>query len=228
LSLKWFAFVILGVFLCRADTVISVTQNANIAEWGVTNTATYGQTITTPGTNTELASFTFNLGPQYIGSGPIHYQAYVYAWDSVTDMATGPALYQSPVSTFTPNGSYQAETFAPDVNLLPGAQYALFFSTSGLQTGQPLSTISWGANNSGAYGGGEFVYLNNGNDSSQWTTSRWDNFGASYDLAFTADFTSPTATPEPRSEALVLGLGLALALVVRSNWPKLRSPRTSV
>lgn len=119
---KLISLVLWAAYLCHADTVLSASQTDQIKPWGVTDTATYGQTITTQTTDTELTSFTFYLGPQDSGSGPIEYQADVYAWDPITSMATGPALYQSPVSAFTANGSFDAETFTPDVNLTAGDQ----------------------------------------------------------------------------------------------------------
>ena len=203
---KLVSLVLWATCLCHADTVLSASQSDQIKPWGVTDTATYGQTITTPTTGTELTSFTFYLGPQYSGSGPINYQAYVYAWDGTTNMATGSALYQSSMSTFTPNVSFNPVTFTPDINLTAGDQYVLFFSTSGLQSGQPDSTIYWGYSPSDPYTGGGFVFLNNGDDQSQWTSTAWSV--TIVDLAFTADFASPV--PEPRLAVLLCGMGFCL------------------
>jgi hypothetical protein len=204
---KLVSLIVLAACLCHADTVLSASQNDLIKPWGVTDSATYGQTITTPTTDTELTSFTFYLGPQYMGSGSIEYEAYVYAWDATTSMATGSAQYQSWLSTFTANGSFDPVTFTPDINLTSGDQYVLFFSTSGLQAGRLDSTIYWGFNTSLPYTGGGFVFLNNGDDQSQWTSTAWSVAHAA-DLAFTADFASPV--PEPRLEVLLFGSGFCL------------------
>ncbi len=219
---KLVGLVLWVAYLCHADTVLSASQFDQIKPWGVTDTATYGQTITTPTTDTELTSFTFYLGPQYSGSGPIEYQSYVYAWDATTRMATGPVLYQSSVSTFTANGSLDPVTFTPDVNLTAGDQYVLFFSTSGLQGGQPDSTIYWGYNQNDPYTGGSYVFLNNGDDPSQWTSTAWDVASAA-DLAFTADFASPV--PEPRLAVLLFGMVFCL---VAYRLRKRRSRRAAL
>lgn len=204
---KLLSLVILAACLCQADTVLSASQYDQIKPWGVTDTATYGQTITTPTTDTELNSFTFYLGPQYMGSGSIEYDAYVYAWDATTSMAAGSALYQSSLSTFTANGSFDPVTFTPDINLTAGDPYVLFFSTSGLQSGRLDSTIYWSYNPKDPYTGGNFVFLNNGDDQSQWTSTAW-SVAHSADLAFTADFASPV--PEPRLPVLLFGMGFCL------------------
>jgi hypothetical protein len=206
--LRFFALASLLASLSFADTVVSAGQNSNVFEWGVSNTATYGQTVTTPVADTELASFTFNLGPQWNGSGNINYEAWVYQWSSVNNRATGPALYQSALQTYTPGAGYTPVTFNPGIDLVAGDQYVMFLSTSGLQSGRPQSTIYWGSNSSNDYTGGSFVFLNNGDNASQWTNANWNvGFSGAADLAFTADFKS---TPEPSSFA---AFGVLAALI---------------
>jgi hypothetical protein len=206
------AFLVLAAApsTARADSMISVPRTGSVFNWGVTDTATYGQTVTVPANgDTQLNSFTFYLGPQYIGSGAINYEAYVYAWDSTTNMAAGSALYTSSQSSYTPGAGYVPVTFSPGVNLIAGDQYVLFFSTSGLQSGMPNSQIYWGFNLSNPYVDGEFVFLNNTNDPTAWTTSAWtiDWLAQGSDLAFDADFSAPAAVPEPGT-ALLLAIGL--------------------
>ena len=64
-----------------------------------------------------------------------------------------------------------------------------------------------GARNNNPYSGGRFVYLNNGNNFGQLVSNTWDTFGDSYDLAFTAQLSSPNEVPEPVTMAL-FGTGL--------------------
>ena len=74
----------------------------SIQSWGVTNTATYGQTITPTAQQTRLGSFTFDLAKT---SGTAsQYQAFVYQWDSVNQRITGTALFSSGVLT-APTGT---------------------------------------------------------------------------------------------------------------------------
>jgi hypothetical protein len=208
----------------RAQTVISAPQTGSSFgyPWGVTNTATYGDTVTVP-TNgdTELNSFTFYLGPQDSGSGAINYEAYVYGWNSGTDMATGSALYSSGPQSYTAGAGFSPVTFHPSIDLTAGGSYVLFFSTSGLQGGQPISTIEWATSNT-VITGVTGVYLNNGNDPSLWTTAGWaTGYGGTAgpgEFATSIDFGSPVVTPE-LSSLLLYGTGLLalLAKVARSK-----------
>src|SRR4029079_18647723 len=77
-----------------------------IGDWGVTNTATYGQTITPTVAQTRLSSFTFQLS-QIAGAAP-QYQAFVYQWDATNQLIIGSALFSSSVLT-APSGA----AFAP-------------------------------------------------------------------------------------------------------------------
>ena len=154
-----------------------------ITDWGVPNTATYGQTITATATQARLSSFTFQLS-HWLGPAS-QYQAFVYQWDATNQRITGNALFSSGVLT-APSGA----VFTPvtintgSVVLKPGQQYVLFLTTSTI-TGQATSQYTYGApTNNAAYGGGQFVYQNNANFG-QLTTSSW-NTHIQLDLAFQA------------------------------------------
>jgi hypothetical protein len=83
--------------------------------------------------------------------------------------------------------------------LTAGAQYVLFFTISrdyaanaGItDTGFVAVTAT------DTYSGGDWVYIGNGGDTSQWTTTPWSNqvgLGSGDDLAFTASFSPPLPT----------------------------------
>jgi hypothetical protein len=193
-------FLGLAMAVLGRATLVSAVQNSVVGSWGVSDTTTYGQTVIA--NNIDLIFFTFELGPQYSGSGAILYQAYVYAWNG--SEATGPALYTSPLESYTAGAGYTAVTFNPDISVTVGNAYVLFLSTAGLQSGRPASAISWGANNTPAYTQGSFFFQNSAG-AVNFTTSPWNTFGPTWDLAFSADF----ETPEP-STMVLLGMGLGV------------------
>ncbi len=211
----------------RASTTIDTTPtwNAtgqqNIGGWGEPDTATFGQTITAPANVISLQDFSFYLtnDPGNMGPVSINYKAYVYAWDGTE--ATGSPLYtSSTTSTGTLGSGFTTLTATPGtaVAVTPGQQYVLFFSTSGVQDGGTQGA-DFGYVGSDAYAAGQFVYLNSGNDNTQftvpggWGTSTDLAYPAGSDLAFKADF-APGGSPAPEpSEAATLSLvALLLAL----------------
>jgi len=92
-----------------------------------------------------------------------------------------------------------------DLSLAPDQTYVFFLSASeyfdGLESG-----VMMAGNPIDAYPIGSAVYLNNGNDTSQWTGQDWHVFSLSWDLVFRADF---LPVPEPSSaEMLLMGAGM--------------------
>jgi hypothetical protein len=188
------------------NTIPAWNGTGFISAFGVVNTATYGQTITIPAGAGPLTDFTFQIGQC---SAEVLFRASVYAWDG--QKATGPSLYTSAVTTIPADAAFHAFTFnTGNLALSPGV-YVLMASTSQDQTERPASACRWGALpfNSSVYAGGNFVFMNNGTDVAQWTTSTWSTFND--DLAFQANFTesgSVPATPLPPTLWLTLaGLG---------------------
>jgi hypothetical protein len=103
-------------------TVISVSPILQHDSWGVGISSTYGQTITAP-IDSQLLDFTFQLGVQVSGSGPIAFQAHVFAWNATNNRATGSSLYSSATSLFTaPTSGFTAVTFSPNITLTPNAR----------------------------------------------------------------------------------------------------------
>jgi len=94
-----------------------------------------------------------------------------------------------------------------------GQVYVAFLSALGLfdsATGiGSMAAISSFPND--AYSGGRFVYLNNDNDPSVWTTARWNALpGSNWDLSFRMGFSEVVSEVVPAPATLALfGLGLA-------------------
>ena len=206
------------------DTTTSWDGSVSISSFGVPDTATYGQTIVIPAGQTKLYDFSFQMRLPTT----VVYRGYVYAWDAVNNIATGPALFESAPSSTSQAAAFEEVTFTSPagISVTPGQQYVLFASVSkDHATGS--GTGVWGGGNL-AYSDGAFVYINNGADDSQWTTQVWNTWSSS-DLAFTASFTpsvTPTtaAVPVPASSALglsLLSLLLGASVVMRSRTGKL-------
>ena len=163
------AVLVQPVRAVHADTLIDTTPfwpgNSWVGNFGIPTTATFGQVITAPVGGEILQSFTFYMGQP----ATLAFQGEVYAWDGT--MATGPNLFESVPMTTTGTGT-EAVTFdAGGVPLQAGQQYVLFASCSRLFDGHS-GLGAWGFIDSDVYGGGSFVYLDNGSDPSLWTTSR--------------------------------------------------------
>jgi hypothetical protein len=186
--------------------------------WGQFNTATWGQTVTVPATDTKLDSFTF-----YVQLDPsVLFRGEVYAWDNTDQHATGPALYESsPMHTTcnTPStppcnsSGFQPITLnTGGINLTAGAQYVLFVTVSKDWAANTATCVAQGPDlgscpvassgqsgiipNQDVYPGGDFVYIYNMDDTSKWTTMMWQNFTSQglFDSAFKASFSSPLPT----------------------------------
>src|SRR5581483_411691 len=170
------------------DTISVWNGSDTVCDFGNPNTATYGQVVTVPAGDTDLKSFTFEL---YNVPSAAVFRGEVYAWDAVDGHAEGSSLYES-APTSTTGATAQGVTFTipGGVALTAGEQIVIFASVSkdyGLGSGQ---VGCWGATALDTYAGGEFVYINNGGDPSQWTTGSWTtDYGIQ--SAFTAHFSPP-------------------------------------
>lgn len=194
------------------DTTGSWNGSDGVYYWGEPNTATYGQTFTV-GADTVLNSFSFFL--QQDGSSATNFAAYVYAWDSANSRATGSALWSSASSTDNNEGSGGFDEIGfntGSLSLTNGGEYVAFFSITGYEDSDYNDYHAWGHTRTDAQAGGEFVFINNGNDASQWTSSAWtlNWYGPGTDLAYTMNFSPGNVVPAPASMLLaVLGLGVS-------------------
>jgi len=215
-----FAFAASASYATNINTFPAA--NASIAPFGETDTATYGQTITIQAGSTQLDSFSFALN-DYLNSDTVDFAAYVMGWDSANSKATGGVLYASAQFTTTNNGGadgYEYFTFnTGGLNLVAGSQYVLFLNASNFFDGDygtaymPLAT-----NN--PYSGGGAVYINNGSNFGQLTTTGWaDLSGAGYDMGFTANF-SAGSVPDAGSSLLMAGCALLGLAALRRKFSR--------
>jgi hypothetical protein len=164
--------------------------------------ATAGQVVTAPVGITSLSNFTLWLQapPAFI------FRAYVYAWNGTG--ATGPALYESGDLHTNGESSFEAVPITTGgLEVTPGQQYVLFLSRSAEQTADAEVSANDGIETAEAsgfpgeeepppYTEGKFVFLNNGYDTTGWTTRSWFEL-SSADARFEATFD----TPEPKAPA---------------------------
>lgn len=129
---------------------------------------TAGQVITGPSDgNTVLDSFTVAM-PGSPAGFQMNMTAAVFAWDQTDFRPSGPAL--ASVSLSSPllggsspylNGFYNL-TFSPDVQLSPGQQYVVLFSTLGVSQPYFYEGDSFGVTYTDTYSGGEMVFASAG------------------------------------------------------------------
>lgn len=186
----------------------TAAANACFDEFGVPDTATYGQTITIPAGETQLSSFGFEMATI---PSTVVFRGAVYLWDDVNSHATGPALYESAPRSTT-GATPQLITFSPPggVTVTPGQKYVIFATTSRDQTGASGEGC-WEASSSNLYAGGDLVFINNSVDTAAWTTTTWAV--RAVDFGFVANFgAAPAPAPVPTlSEWAMILFGLILA-----------------
>ena len=189
------------------NTVPSWNGATYVAHFGVPDTATYGQTITVAPGPAVVSSFGFEMGHC---NATQTFRGEVYAWDGVK--ATGPGLFESPVTTLPASDSFQLVLFNTGALTLPPGAYVIFATTSRDQlTG---SQCEWGNVLDTAYPEGNYVYQNNGADPSQWTSVAWGP--QPFDLAFQVNMTPapppPAGVPAASPATLLLSFAGVIAL----------------
>lgn len=224
------------------DTVPSWNGASQIASFGNPNTATYGQLVTVPQGATVLTKFSFFMRIP----ATLVFRGFVYKWNGTQaanpsnlsstintssqpastkgPLANGGALFESSPRSTTQGANFEEVVFnipGSGIQLNEGQQYVLFASVS--KDFGPVGTGQWGAINSNVYSGGNFVYQNNGSNTTQWTTVPWSAFPGS-DLAFRATFNDPSSVEVPEADTLLLfggGIG-GLATWLGWQWRRVK------
>jgi len=185
--------------------------------WGAGSsyTLTYGQTFTTPNdlTALNLSAVRFKLEyPSTTGSS-FNFEAYVYEWDSVNEIVTGPRLNSPsvPPPGIAPGTLLTTfEIATAGVLLTPGLEYMVFLSTAEHPL-EDVGGVSWGYLQAGsqvepqASAAGAFYYnIGNAVDGTgAWTTSGYWTSRSPEDLAFEL-----VLVPEPQMVGIITALGL--------------------
>lgn len=181
------------------------SDTGTVVQFGVPDTATYGQTFIAAGT--VLDSFSLFLRNRFTGAETLDLRGYVAQWSGILASSI---LYESSTRTMNAGGALQRFDFSPNLALTPGGQYVAFLSIANLPD-QPVS--NFGMPHGVDQIPGEFVYINNGTSPAQWTFMPWSqDFLGQDDVWFKASF-DLTPTPEPTTLLLwgtaMAGLGLA-------------------
>ncbi len=150
--MKPFSSILLGKMLCAAlasvaqaapvliSTIPNWNGSLNTGDFGASGFSSWGQSVLAPAGTNRLLDFTFvvsdgiqatNPRPitgQIPNPVPVNFQSHVVRFDMNTRTAIGPVLYSSPaqVVPLTSNLSFVHYTFAPDIEVVPGATYLLF------------------------------------------------------------------------------------------------------
>jgi hypothetical protein len=186
------------------DTITGWNGSDRVATFGEPNSATYGQTVTV-GSDNYLKSFSFML--DQTSQVPGSFQGYVMQWNHASRRAVGEVLYSSPVISGSTTG-FETFTFnTGGLALARQQQYVLFVNCSNQFDGNGYDMAMASRRDGDVYDGGLFVYLNNGGNFGQVTTSSWtlSHVGSGGDAAFRAEF-----TPEPATMAMLVMLALSL------------------
>jgi hypothetical protein len=176
------------------DTTAAWDGAQSVFPFGSPDTATAGQVVTVPQTDTVLDRFTFYMST-FGDPAELTFRGEVYAWDGTK--ATGPNLWESSPRTLSVPDSFTPVTFnTGGVRLVAGKRYVLFVSLSkDYEQNAPGNQAALGWVSTNVYNGGGFVYFNDSGDESLWTTSPWQRFSVDLDdLAFKATFSSPLPT----------------------------------
>lgn len=173
---------------------------------------TIGQTFRAPTGFTQLNDFTFWARASN-GPDGLDFAGYVMEWNSTTNRATGPLLYQSPLQTLAlsaPGNPTQTPFAFHTGGLVLDAtrQYVAFLSSSAFLDGVEGYGFL-GYIRADVYADGAAVFFNSDSSLASVTSGRWGGPTGGVDLAFRANFSTPSAVPEPGTYGIVAAALLA-------------------
>jgi hypothetical protein len=191
------AAVLLMSHGARAET-INYPANGIVLGWGPADTLSIGQVFTAPQAILDNYSLSVaSVAEPFPVTFPFVSQ--IYLWNASTDQVMGSALYTSPQqeTVLTDSNITTTTTYTANIQLTPGDQYIAFVSNDpyGTSLGAPGSGIIEASSYNASYGvfaTQGFPYL------SDW-------YPLDYNLAFTADFSTPLPPSLP-----LFGAGLFL------------------
>lgn len=184
------------------DTRAAATATIGSFGYGF-STQTYGQTFVVPAGQGSVTSFSVRTASI---PATATFRGVLMQWDTGTNRATGPILFQS-ADVNTTGATVQDVIFniPGGAAVTPGQTYVIFGSivnSAGSGAGQ------WSLSPGEVLAGGNFVYQNAGSQA-DWTGTSWSSF-APNDAGVTVNFT-PLATVPTLSEWAMIGLTLTLA-----------------
>jgi len=194
-----FLIVTASVSVAKADITVSTTHNDDIYYLGVSDTQTYGQTFLALGST--LKSYSFNLNN--FGTTDQDFGFYVGSWSG---SGVGSILFSQSLSIAAGSGDLDF-TLNPMLALTTGSEYIAFISTSDYS--QRADSLISQAGSNDSYSDGQFLYINNGTDTSQWYGNNWSSWTVPQS-AFRATFATGSVPAPGAVLPMVCGLiGLA-------------------
>lgn len=199
--LVWASVLLAPLASAFAATIIDTTPgNLPISSFGESGSVSIiGQTVTVPAVDQVLTDFTFYVDDSLAPFAPgfVKFNAYVYAWDNVNNLVTGPALFTSaPMSTSNNGGLNGYEPLTANtgnLSLSPGGTYVLLFSALSQFDGI-IDGSAWRWRSGDPYNGGIAIFYANAINGA-------GDKPVGLDMEFKATFVSETV-PEPSSLAL--------------------------
>lgn len=194
-------------------------KSAIFNAWSLHYAAAMGQTFTVPTDDTFLTYASFLLQtPQDPADRVSKAFVVLQPWDSATMRPVNNTLWREDILiTNVPAPNFTKYEFRPNVNLLPGQMYVLYFNALGQTREDSYRNLGRFADAGNPYAGGSVVEVGIGTtDPTQVNAIYEREWRTRADTAFRLEFRSlgdgsdVTAVPEPATSALACASFLAL------------------